>query len=53
MAIVIMWKDHRQMCAVKFIRLEDFLDDKRHGLTIDLEPQGILFAEVIYTYTFL
>ena len=34
------------MCAVKFLRLEDFLDDQRHGMTLSLEPQGILFAEV-------
>ena len=34
------------MCAVKFLKLEDFLDDERHGLAIDLEPKGLLFAEV-------
>ena len=34
------------MCAVKFLRLEDFLDDLHHGMVIHLEPQGILFAEV-------
>ena len=44
--IAIYWKDQRQMCAVKFLRLEDFLDDQRHGMAIHLEPQGILFAEV-------
>jgi len=35
------------MCAVKFLKLEDFLDDDRHGLALDLEPKGLLFAEVI------
>ena len=35
------------MCAVKFLKLEDFLDNQRHGIAIHLEPQGILFAEVI------
>jgi hypothetical protein len=34
------------MCAVKFLRLEDFLEDNRHGLAIDLDPKGLLFAEV-------
>ena len=34
------------MSAVKFLRLEDFLDNQRHGIAIHLEPQGILFAEV-------
>jgi protein kinase N len=44
--IAIFWKDWRQMAAVKFLRLEDFLDNQRHGIAIHLEPQGILFAEV-------
>ena len=44
--IGIYWKDYRNMCAVKFLRLEDFLDDLQHGMVIHLEPQGILFAEV-------
>ncbi len=34
------------MCAVKFLRLEDFLDAKQDGMIVHLEPQGILFAEV-------
>ena len=46
--IAIQWRDWRQMCAVKFLKLEDFLDNQRHGIAIHLEPQGILFAEVIY-----
>ena len=46
--IAVMWRDWRQMCAVKFLRLEDFLVDRRHGITIHLEPQGILFAEVSF-----
>ncbi|CAE1332215.1 PKN2 [Acanthosepion pharaonis] len=43
--IAIHWRDWRQMCAVKFLRLEDFLDNQRHGMAIHLEPRGILFAE--------
>ncbi len=34
------------MSSVKFLRLEDFLDDQHGGRAIHLEPQGILFAEV-------
>ncbi|KAJ8300137.1 hypothetical protein KUTeg_021656 [Tegillarca granosa] len=45
--IAIYWRDWRQMCAVKFLRLEDFLNDQKHGMAIHLEPQGILFAEVL------
>ena len=44
--IAIYWRDWRQMAAIKFLRLEDFLDNQRHGMAIHLEPQGILFAEV-------
>ncbi|KAH3779309.1 serine/threonine-protein kinase N2-like isoform X2 [Dreissena polymorpha] len=46
--IAIYWRDLRQMCAVKFLRLEDFLDNQRHGIAIHLEPQGILFAEITF-----
>ena len=41
-----MWKDERRMCAVKFLRLEDFLYDRRQEETVILEPQGVLFANV-------
>lgn len=44
--IQIYWKDWRSMCAVKFLRLEEFIDDIRHGMALHLEPQGLLFAEV-------
>ena len=27
-------------------RLEEFIDDQRHGMALQLEPQGLLFAEV-------
>ncbi|KAL4218900.1 Serine/threonine-protein kinase N2 [Mactra antiquata] len=46
--IAIYWRDWRQMTAVKFLRLEDFLDNQRHGIAIHLEPQGILFAEITF-----
>ena len=44
--ITVSWKDGRQMCGIKFLRLEDFLDSQNQGMPIYLEPQGILFAEV-------
>lgn len=46
--IAIYWRDWRQMAAIKFLRLEDFLDNQRHGMAIHLEPQGILFAEITF-----
>lgn len=44
--IQIYWHDWRSLCAVKFLRLEEFIDDNRHGIPLQLEPQGILFAEI-------
>lgn len=44
--IGIYWKDWRSLCAVKFLRLEEFIDDVRHGMALQLEPQGLLFAEI-------
>jgi len=45
--ITVSWKDSRQMCGIKFIRLEVFLDSQSQGMPVYLEPQGILFAEVV------
>jgi len=44
--IQIYWHDWRSLCALKFLRVEEFIDDVRHGMAIHLEPQGILFAEI-------
>lgn len=44
--IGIFWRDWRSLCAVKFLRLEEFIDDIRHGMVLQLEPQGMLFAEI-------
>uniref|UniRef100_A0A8C6UKW4 protein kinase C n=1 Tax=Neogobius melanostomus TaxID=47308 RepID=A0A8C6UKW4_9GOBI len=46
--ISVYWKDWRSLCALKFLRLEDFLDNQRHGMCLYLEPQGMLFAEVTF-----
>lgn len=44
--IAIYWKDFRSLCALKYLRLEDFIDYNLNGMAIHLEPQGILFAEI-------
>ena len=44
--IDIYWRDWRALCGVKFLRLEEFIDDVRHGMALQLEPQGLLFAEI-------
>uniref|UniRef100_UPI00398EB744 serine/threonine-protein kinase N2 n=1 Tax=Pristiophorus japonicus TaxID=55135 RepID=UPI00398EB744 len=46
--IAVYWRDWRELCAVKFLRLEDFLDNQCHVMTLSLEPQGVLSAEVIF-----
>ncbi|OCT57922.1 serine/threonine-protein kinase N3 isoform X2 [Xenopus laevis] len=46
--ISVHWRDWRELCAVRFLRLEDFLDNERHGMCLQLEPQGKLFAEVMF-----
>uniref|UniRef100_A0A8C4YUU7 Serine/threonine-protein kinase N3 n=1 Tax=Gopherus evgoodei TaxID=1825980 RepID=A0A8C4YUU7_9SAUR len=46
--IAVYWHDWRELCAVKFLRLDDFLDNERHGMCLSLEPQGMLFAEVTF-----
>ncbi|XP_036597058.1 serine/threonine-protein kinase N1 isoform X3 [Trichosurus vulpecula] len=44
----VFWRDHRGLCALKFLKLEDFLDNQRHQVQLELEPQGCLLAEVIF-----
>ncbi|XP_041049457.1 serine/threonine-protein kinase N2-like isoform X1 [Carcharodon carcharias] len=46
--IAVYWRDWRELCAVKFLRLEEFLDNQCHVMTLCLEPQGVLSAEVIF-----
>uniref|UniRef100_A0A3Q4GLQ4 protein kinase C n=1 Tax=Neolamprologus brichardi TaxID=32507 RepID=A0A3Q4GLQ4_NEOBR len=45
--IAVYWRDWRALSGVKFLRLEDFLDNQRHGMCLQLEPQGVLFIEVL------
>ncbi|XP_004640533.1 serine/threonine-protein kinase N3 isoform X2 [Octodon degus] len=42
------WRDWRQLCGVAFLRLEDFLDNACHQLSLSLVPQGLLFAQVTF-----
>ena len=44
--VSVYWKDWRSLCAVKFLKLEEVIDDVRHGMALQMEPQGLLFAEV-------
>ncbi|XP_051558712.1 serine/threonine-protein kinase N1 isoform X2 [Myxocyprinus asiaticus] len=48
MEIAVYWKDYRSLCALKFLKLEDFLDNQKHRVQLELEPQGLLLAEVTF-----
>ncbi|KAM9312969.1 serine/threonine-protein kinase N1-like [Gastrophryne carolinensis] len=41
-------RDFRSLCAIKYVKLEEFLDDQRHETYLDLEPQGTLLCEVAF-----
>lgn len=46
MEIAVYWKDYRSLCALKYVKLEEFLDNQKHRVQLELEPQGLLLAEV-------
>ncbi|XP_075999035.1 serine/threonine-protein kinase N1b isoform X2 [Genypterus blacodes] len=48
MEIAVYWRDYRSLCALKYLKLEEFLDNQRHRVKLELEPQGLLLAEVIF-----
>ncbi|XP_052393585.1 serine/threonine-protein kinase N1 isoform X2 [Carassius gibelio] len=48
MEIAVYWRDYRSLCALKYLKLEDFLDNQRHRIQLELEPQGQLLAEVMF-----
>ncbi|CAL8270799.1 unnamed protein product [Lota lota] len=48
MEIAVYWKDYRSLCGLKYLKLEDFLDNQTHKVSLELEPQGLLLAEVTF-----
>uniref|UniRef100_A0AAR2LH27 protein kinase C n=1 Tax=Pygocentrus nattereri TaxID=42514 RepID=A0AAR2LH27_PYGNA len=48
MEIAVYWRDYRSLCGLKYLKLEDFLDNQRHRIQLELEPQGLLLAEVTF-----
>uniref|UniRef100_A0A1A7X0N0 protein kinase C n=1 Tax=Iconisemion striatum TaxID=60296 RepID=A0A1A7X0N0_9TELE len=48
MEISVYWRDYRSLCALKYLKLEEFLDNQRHQVQLELEPQGLLLAEVTF-----
>ena len=50
MEIAVYWKDYRSLCALKYLKLEEFLDNQKHRVQLELEPQGLLLAEVLLAH---
>ncbi|KAK1885823.1 Serine/threonine-protein kinase N2 [Dissostichus eleginoides] len=48
MEIAVYWKDYRSLAALKYLKLEEFLDNQKHRVQLELEPQGLLLAEVTF-----
>lgn len=46
--IAVYWHDFRSMCGVRFLRLEELIDNERQGVPLELEPQGTLFAKFYF-----
>ncbi|XP_069870873.1 serine/threonine-protein kinase N3 isoform X3 [Dipodomys merriami] len=46
--IGVRWRDWRQLCGVAFLRLEDFLDNACHQLSLSLVPRGRVFTQVTF-----
>ncbi|XP_041643871.1 serine/threonine-protein kinase N2-like [Cheilinus undulatus] len=47
----VFWGDRRTMCAVKFLRLEELLENQNLNREFRLEPQGVLHAELRFVDT--
>ncbi|XP_041854830.1 serine/threonine-protein kinase N2-like isoform X2 [Melanotaenia boesemani] len=43
--VCVFWRDWRAMCAIKFLRLEEMMDNSNHNQGFSLEPQGLLYTK--------
>ncbi|KAL7391408.1 hypothetical protein ABVT39_008987 [Epinephelus coioides] len=49
--VCVFWRNRRAMCAVKFLRLEEMMDNPSHDQEFSLEPQGRLYAKLQFIDT--
>ncbi|XP_063345479.1 serine/threonine-protein kinase N2-like isoform X1 [Pelmatolapia mariae] len=49
----VFWRDRRAMCAVKFLRLEEMMENPIINQGITLEPQGLLYTKLRFIDTVL
>nr|XP_046241830.1 serine/threonine-protein kinase N2-like [Scatophagus argus] len=47
----VFWRDQRAMCAVRFLRLEELMDNPNHKQEFSLEPQGLLYTKLQFIDT--
>ncbi|XP_071368622.1 serine/threonine-protein kinase N2-like, partial [Centroberyx affinis] len=47
----VFWRERRAMCAVKFLRLEEIMENPNHARCLCLEPQGLLYAKINFIDT--
>ncbi|XP_053276702.1 serine/threonine-protein kinase N2 [Pleuronectes platessa] len=44
--VSVLWRDRGAMCAVKFLRLEEMMENQNDNQGLSLEPQGLLYAKL-------
>ncbi|KAF3695362.1 Serine/threonine-protein kinase N2 [Channa argus] len=49
----VFWRHRRAMCAVKFLRLEEMIENPNHNQELSLEPQGLLYTKLRFIDTFI
>ncbi|XP_028269225.1 serine/threonine-protein kinase N2-like isoform X2 [Parambassis ranga] len=49
--VSVFWRGRRAMCAVRFLRLEETMDNPNHNQGFSLEPQGLLYAKLRFIDT--
>ncbi|XP_029915279.1 serine/threonine-protein kinase N2-like [Myripristis murdjan] len=47
----VFWREQGTMCAVKMLRLEEIMDDPNQAQSLQLEPQGVLYAKMNFINT--
>ncbi|XP_037535939.1 serine/threonine-protein kinase N2-like [Nematolebias whitei] len=49
--VCVFWMDRSSMCAVKFLRLEEMMENQNHNQNFSLEPQGLLYIKLRFVDT--
>ncbi|XP_024864237.1 serine/threonine-protein kinase N2 [Kryptolebias marmoratus] len=49
--VCVFWRDRSSMCAVKFLRLEEMMENLNQNQDFSLEPQGLLYIQFRFVDT--